>query len=446
MERREFRQVSRLGKTRIWAIEVRGRFIYSSYGEEGGKMQEVVDEGQRKNAGKANEVTPEEDALYLAGRAILEKTRTGYTEEGTERANSIDWNSTLPINLRFYKPDNSLSTALEKKLNDRGAWLARKRDGEMDVVLKGPDGEVDIYSRRMLRSHHLEEGQYTWRDRLGRLAREVTGRDDIPPRSILLGDIVRDPKEDGRWEVAAYMKSLTPETRDQTEPFFYCWDVPFWDGADLASTTSIGDRYALIWGTFGREWQQGSRVVPVEVWDVRSLFQRFPSAPSGAAEVAQYAAKKWGWEGWVVVDPAGHYGDRAYNFRGKTDRPGKFCGKLKPVYEGDFVAKFDPDNTLGRGAQGKWGTGNSRGQVGSVSLYQYDSRGELTYICECGSGIDDAFRAEYSDPARYPLVLQVEYTERTYKSEGEKTNALTYPRVVRVRDDKEVDECIEPRL
>ncbi len=447
MDKREFKQQSRTGKTRIWTIEVDGRFIRTTYGEEGGKMQAVEDEGERKNVGRSNEVTPEADALYLAGRMILEKTRTGYVEEGTERATSIDWNSTLPVNLRFYKPDNSLSTTLEKKLNDRLAWLGRKRDGEMVVLVKGPDGKVDVYSRTMLRGHHLEAGEFEWRDRMPNLVEQIERDERVPPKTILLGDLVHDPVDDGRWSVASFMKSLTPEAvANMPPPFYYVWDVAFWDGRDVAGTEPVHRRYELIWDTFGRKWRDDQWVVPVEVLEVRDIFQKLPGAPSGAVEAAQYAAQKWGWEGWVVVDPEGVYGDKAYNFRGKTDRPGKTCGKLKPCFEDDFVAKFDPANAKGEGVQGKWGAGNNRGMVGAVSLYQYNDAGDLVYICECGGGITDAFREKYSDPANYPMVLQVEYTERTYKSEGDKTDALTYPRVLGVRTDKGLRECVNPRL
>ena len=64
----------------------------------------------------------------------------------------------------------------------------------------------------------------------------------------------------------------------------------------------------------------------------------------------------------------------------------------------------------------------------------------------CGGGIDDDFRENHSDPAGYPLVLQVEYTERTYKSDGDKTNALTFPRVLGVRTTKSLAECTNEKL
>lgn len=435
----------------MWQISVVGDEITVVYGEVGGKMQSVSDRGVVKNRGRANEVSAEDDALAEAGRMVLAQLRQGYVEEGASAPTFISWESLLPGNLRFYKPDNSLTTALESRLDARAAWLSRKRDGEMIVVVKGADSRVDIYSRRMLLSHHLEIGQFQWRDRMPALVAELEGRSDIPPRSIILGDLVADSKEDGRWAVASFVKSRTEAALEMPPPLFYAWDIAWWGGIDVASVTPIGARYHLIWEAFGREWPGNSWVVPVEAWEVQEVLRMSGQNSTAKGEellaALRSAAKAWDYEGWVVVDPDGVYGDRAYNFRGKTDRPGKFCGKLKPVEEDDFIGFFDPDGVEnGMGPLGKWGTGNNRGTVGSVALFQVNSAGEMVYVCDCGSGIDDAFRAAYSDPAVYPLVLQVEYSDRTYKSEGDKTNALTHPRLVAVRDDKAPAECVNARL
>lgn len=458
MDKQEFRQISRTGKTRVWTIRVEGKFIYTSYGELGGAMQHVVDEGQRKNVGRSNEVSPEEDAIYLAERAILKKRRNGYRLLGEEAAADIDWDGPLPENFRFYKPDNSLSKTLEKKINDNTALLTRKRDGEMMVLVKWADGSASILSRTMLPHHHLEEGDYTWNDRFPDLIEEIEDDDRIPPCSMFLGDVVADPTDRERWEVASFMKSKTEEALEMPPLFFYCWDVAFWDEEDLISTVPVGERYDIIHEVWGKKWDSASWVLPIEIYAPDEVF-RFVTGvlqPRSTANksfsnvnAAMEFAKNANWEGWVVVDPEAVMGDKAYNFRGKTDRPGKASGKLKPVFEGDFVAYFDPENSQANfphGKRGKWGRGKYRGMVGAVSLYQYDSEGSLVYICECGGGIDDEFRANYSDPADYPIVVEVEYTERTFKSEGDKTNALTYPRLSRVRHDKAPDECVEEKL
>jgi hypothetical protein len=452
VKRREFHQTARTGKTRVWTIEVNGRFIHTSFGELGGRMQEVTDEGQLKNEGRKNEITPEQDALYLANRAILKKTRNGYRPVGERAQTEITWDGILPENLRFYKPDNSLSKALLKKVNDGSAWLGRKRDGEMMVIVKWPDGSADIVSRTMLPSHHLEVGEYTWNDRFVELIEEVEARDDIPPSSMILGDVVADPRDRMRWDVASFMKSKTAEARRLSPLFFYCWDIAWWDGEPLLASTKTRERYQLIWDTFAdpltRGWDPSSWILPIEVFEP-AMIRRFvipmlepgEAKPADNVEAAMLYAKKLDWEGWVVVDPDMALGNKGFNFRGKTDRPGTASGKLKPAFEDDFIAKFDPDN-----GHGKWGRGNNRGMVGAVSLFQLNEAGEEVYICECGGGIDDDFRAKYSDPSVYPMVIRVEYTERTYISEGDKTNALTYPRVDAPRTDKSIDECINERL
>lgn len=453
MKKREFRQTSRTGKTRVWTIEVEGKYVRTTYGELGGKMQEVVDEGQRKNKGRKNEVTPEEDAIYLAKRAILKKTRSGYRPVGAKAENAIDWlGKSIPESLRFYKPNNSLSKTVKSLIELDRALLTRKRDGEMMVLVKWADGSADIFSRTMLPHHHREAGQYTWSDRFPKLIQEIEEEDLVPPCSMLLGDVVSDPRERDRWEIASFMKSKTEAVQDSLPPFFYCWDIAFWDQEDLITSFPFQERYDLIQGVWGRVWSGSTWVLPVEIFKpsdvfafVKDVVDKDPASTRAKAgsyiETAMEFAKNAGWEGWVAVDPEAIIGDKAYNFRGKTDRPSKASCKVKPIFEGDFVAYFDPDKK-----QGKWGRGKHRGEVGSVSLYQYNTEGKLIYICDCGGGIDDNFRELYSSPSTYPLVLEVEYSERTFISEGAKTNALTFPRVSRVRYDKTPDECVEPRL
>lgn len=451
MQKREFHQRARTGKTRVWTIEVRGNTVITTFGELGGKMQEVRDRGHRKNIGRSNEVSEEEDAQNIADRQILLKSRQGYRPVGEEPPTEIDWYAALPQNLCMYKPANELSVTLQRKVVSGDAWLGRKRDGEMVPIVKNALGQCDIYSRRMLLSHHLEEGIHTWNDRFPHIVEEIESRDDIPPRTILLGDLVSEPQDDARWDVASIMKSKTGEAgriQRHAPLFFYCWDIAFWDGIDLLSTTPTEDRFEVLWEVFGREWDGSSWILPVDVWRpekvkkyVSGLLEPGDTVPADNLTAASLFAKRMGWEGWVVVDPKGVLGDRAYNFRGKPDRPSRYSGKLKPVFELDAMLCWDPDN-----GEGKWGRGKHQGKVGSVSLYQYDAVGNLVYLCDCGSGIDDDFRKTYTKPSDFPLVGEIEFTDRTFTSMGAKTNALQFPRLSRVRHDKDADECIEEKL
>jgi ATP-dependent DNA ligase len=423
--------------------------VITEYGDLGGKMQQVVDTAKAKNVGRSNEVSAEEAAVQQMERTILLKRRKGYREVGEEaRPNEVTFDL-LPKNLCFYKPDNTLSKTLLKMVDEGTCWFARKRDGEMMVLATNEHGDISIYSRRMLRHHHLEPDRL-WTERFPHIVKDV--HEVIPPNSIFLGEMVSGHEEDKRWALASIMKSKTIEAlqlqMEHGKTFFYCWDVAFWEGEDLLSTLPVRDRYALINEVF---WKT-NYVLPVTAFDIKDLHDlahnKSIEANADNRILAMDLAKWWGYEGWIIVDPDGVFGDKAYNFRGKPDRPGKYSGKLKPEFEDDFIAFWNPDADQMAQKQGTWGRGKRQGQVGSVSLFQYNSRGELVYICDCGGGLikTDAFAEAHSELDHYPMVMKVKYTSRTYVRNGDKTNALQFPRVIDIRTDKDMDECINDRL
>lgn len=440
-------QLSKAGKLRTWSVEARGRFITTQFGEVGGVIQTVVDEGKYKNRGASNEVTPEQDAINEARRAVLKKVREGYSVDPREDQDQIWWaEGILPQGLRFYKPDNTMGATLEKLVEGNKALMTRKRDGEMTVIVKWADGDAEAFTRTMLANHHLEP-DVPLSIRLSNILEQIANNKDIPARSILLGDIVSDPVDRDRWGIAQFMRSKTDKALSSPiTPFFYVWDVAFWGAKNLLASHPASFRISLIHDIFGVEWSPSKQwVLPIEVFTPKELHSLVGDANLSYTQAAMQYAKMMDWEGFVVLNPDKPIGDKCFNFRGKTYRPGTVSAKLKPVFEDDFIAKFDPDDSLDRGVYGKWGRGKHRQQVGSVTLFQINADGEEVYICECGGGIDDEFRELYSHPSSYPMTVEVEFTERTYKHEGEKTNALTYPRIVRARPDKDVREC-ENRL
>lgn len=449
----ELRNKARTGKTRVWRIEVQGDQVITEYGELGGKLQRVADTAKPKNVGRSNEVSAEDVAIQQMEREILLKRRGGYRAVGEEaRENVLNFES-LPENLSFYKPDNSLSKTLLKKIEAELAWFSRKRNGEMMVIVVR-EFHVDIYSRKMLKTHHLEL-THPWNIRFDHIVVELLEEfDHIPANSILLGEMVANPEDDARWLVAGVLKSKTEEAlakqKEHGNLHFCCWDIAFWGGEDWVSTKPVRERYAQIQEVF----KDGEYLLPVEYFthdDIMALAEEWGAdIVHDNREVAMNVAAVRGWEGFVVIDPDGVYGDKAFNFRGKTDRPGKFSGKLKPEFEDDFVALWDPKGIEGLGEYGKFGRGKRQLQVGSVELYQYDTADppNLVYICDCGGGIikTDKFADAHSVPSDYPMVLEVKYNDRTYTKDGEKTNALQFPRVVRIRTDKMPDECISEKL
>ena len=449
-ERRQFQQLqSRAAKPGYWAIEVKGAAILTWWGRLNGKLQDAQEIVQGVNHGKANYKAPEVYALERAREMTRKRVEyEGYREfvhTGTTGAfldpiieGQIDFDDLAP-SLSFYKPDNTMGAGITKLAQNRGVLYTRKRNGMMKVFCCNSRGELNIYSRRMLRQHDDEVGSdFTWDDRFPHLIHAIQRH--LPPKTILLGELVVEeeqgrsqwPKE--RFDLAqSYIKSLTPKAvKDMEEsglwPFFYCWDVAFWAGEDLVKTRPVEDRFGMITNL--------GALVNSEHFRPLSIL------PFESPEQAELFAKENGWEGFVVVDPKGIYGDKAYNFKGKPDRPGKFCAKLKPSFEDDFVAIWDPDKGYGERS-----TKASRsGGIKSVGLYQYNKAGELVFIANCNSGLTDEFLNENADPSLYPQVWKVEYKGRRYISDGDDSNALDFPTFIEARTDKRPAECMNERL
>lgn len=443
---------SRTSTPRVWLVEVRGNAIVYSWGQLGGAMQTASEISQGVNLGKKNEMSPEAYALDRAKEMCRKKHWEGYREAGVvvgsiatrndgsiilldpEEISVINFDAPLPLNLSFYKPLNSAGSGLLKKAERGEALYTRKMNGMMHVLVSDSAGRVDIYSRRMLRSHDDETGIHTWNERFRHIV--DAAQTIMPPKSILLGELVvmKNSLENFKL-VQSYTKSLTQQSlTDQAAnglPSFCVWDIAFWEGNDLVSQAPVADRYDLI---HELDYSKGGgHIFPLEIMPSRW----FPN-PENALEFAKSA----GWEGFVVVDPAGIYGDRAYNFKGKPDRPGTFCAKLKPAYEDDFVAMWNPE--VGYGERSN--KGRYAGGIKSVALFQYNQAGEFVFISNLNSGLTEEMKRDMARPELWPRVWKVEYTDRTYVSEGDDTNALTFARFIEERSDKKPNECVNPNL
>jgi predicted DNA-binding WGR domain protein len=475
LEFRRFYHTAKTKKVRYWGICVVGDEVHTQFGELHGKVQTGLDKGLVKNAGRSNEVSAEQDAHEKAERLILEKQRDGYVEmaeppsAGTITTDTLDLTKPLPTNLCFFKPDNEMDPVAADLIAAGEYWFTRKRDGEMLVLVHPLSDDCPmIYSRTMLPSHHKED--ILWEKRFPRFVEQLKR---LPPGTVLLGEAVQDGENDGRWShVARVLKAKTDKAIKLQDELghlhFVVWDIAYLGGESLrklpyrdrmelldellnvmsydAETDTFDDVYFHAPETYGAlEILDAHEELMAQGLIGKSVFGHFRSDESLRAMACEVALA-YGWEGWVAVDPNATFETEFWNFRGKADRPFQST-KVKPYFEDDFVAIWHPDgaDTEGR-PRGTRGTGKRLGKVGAVSLYQFNEMGDLVYIGDCGGGIDDKLVDVLSDPAIYPLCLQVEYETRQYESLGGSSNALQFPRVLCVRGDKAPEECINVRL
>lgn len=426
MSATELHKPSRRGSTRLWKVWVEDDTVHVEYGDLGGKMQHTADTKKAKNVGKSNEKSPETVALEDMDRLIKLKKRRGYkVPEAEEASAEVRLLDRLPEGLCFYKPANTMSWYMTKLLEVGGAWLTRKRDGNMMVLVRNLDGYMHIYSRMML-DHMDKEPSRPFTERFFHICEEAMRV--MEPGTVVLGEIVADELVDDFNYVGTLVKSKTDKALEVQNSgtgwaHFYVWDIAWVDGEEILSHWKHRDRLVLAQDMFA----DLDFILPPEVVVVEDL-----ETPDDSTHTkqAQEVAKEFGWEGWVVIDPNGVLGDRAWNLRGTPERSAKVSCKLKPTYEVDAIAYWD----------GTYGTGKHQDGIKNLTLYQLGKDGEPVEIGKVSSGLTDAQKKELADEDLYPKVVQVEFHEWTAKKK------LRIPSVVRFRDDKMPIECRNEEL
>jgi predicted DNA-binding WGR domain protein len=453
---------SRTSKSQVWTVVQKGNAVITTWGQLDGAMQTTTQTFEAVNVGKSNEKSPEKVAEEAIERWVTKKSREGYREVDpktnkwlTEASLSVINYAKLPLNLRFFKPQNSLNTYLTKKIADRTAILLRKRNGMMHVISIDKDGVPRMFGANMLPGHK-NEPDIPWLARYPHIEQEVR-KLKFPPNTILLGELCtcleggyQDEEgyaKDDFTYVESVVKSLNARALDLQKEMgklgFCIWDVAFWNATCWLINIVAGTRFSFIseyltkhkaaWLTFPEFiiLSEGAFTVESQEGGETANFW-FEDGIDLDGEIATLLnwAKKLGWEGFVPIDPDITYDDKAYNFHGKAERP-KTCAKLKPKLEADFIVYWDPDNGIG-----EWGKGKKSKGVGSVMAYLWDPDTKVEVpVCKVGGGLDDELVHKFADPKLYPMVWAVEFGEWTEKG------ALRFPEFLRVRDDKTPEEC-----
>lgn len=459
--RRFVQDKGRTSKPQVWEVETEGNSVTLTWGQLGGAMQHTTQKFEGVSIGKTNYKTPEQVAKNWAERQVELRTREGYVEVdpknnlplgGKESASEIDWEKGLPINLRFFKPQNSLNAHCEKLLRGMKATLLRKRDGMMHVILIGDGGGMTMYSAKM-QPYHKDEPGVPWLERYPHLAQELAEL-NLPSGTILLGELCtglpakyRDlhglPVDDFTY-VSTIVKSLTPlalhKQKESGRLSFCIWDIAFWEGKCVLQEWPAKKRFEMI-----RHILEHKSVPHISMPEIASFQEdgvHIRSVGLDSDLIMDYEsddlvkevlelAKALNWEGWVVVDSDAQYDDKSHNFHGKAERP-KFVCKLKPKLEADFIVRWDPDHGIGARGKGKKAKG-----VGAVMAYLWDPElQEEVPVCEVGGGLTDEDVARFADPKLYPMVWVVEFDSWTPKG------ALRFPVFLRERDDKQPEECL----
>ena len=411
---------TRTGATIFWSCYVEGAVATMTSGQLGTTTPKVSTyPGIAKNVGKKNEVTAEQDALNEATKRAKNKARGGYVSSITEREEEVNEGATftwpLPSGFRIYKPKSAVTPSMKKCIKAGDVYASRKYDGEMMMIVM--DGsKARILSRTLLEHHHKEEGEFTWNDRFPHIVDEFESTfGDNVGLTVFAGEISaskRMDSDDDRWYVAKVMKSKTEKAiklqNDEYPLRYIIWDTPIVEGEIHSFSYSVRQS-ANARLTADMKYVFTPWVFPVKSTEYGTVDAYLSNLMSLAVE--------YGWEGFVLSSRQDSHEGKIVNVRGKTDRPSTFC-KLKPIFEDDFIAYWDPTDDVGTYAKG-----DKAGSLGAVELYQIDKDGEQVFVCNCGGGFTDAFRNDAVEDD-FPMVMEVMFESRTYVSKGDKTNAL----------------------
>lgn len=121
------------GSIQQWSVETNGATITCTFGQVGGKMQTKDTIAKPKNIGKANETTPEQQALIEAAALVEKKKKSGYS---TDKSAPVVVE--LPMKVKSYK---------DVWKNVVFPCIASPKLNGVNALFKLKDGGLTRYSR-----------------------------------------------------------------------------------------------------------------------------------------------------------------------------------------------------------------------------------------------------------------------------------------------------------
>ena len=395
---------STTGKEKFIELEVDGAYLITRWGYVDGKQQETRELCEGKNIGKANETTPEIQAVLEYARKIKKKLEHGYSYEDDFNPKA---NGNKPNFHRLQKefcPCKPIAKPPKDALT--GGYLAdRKYNGVNIIITKDDQQEGHIYTRRIdditeqLIQFDCISEVIGWMKDNSMILVELTYFENYIEVPEMLRGLIN--KRRSAEQTKEHYDTLTGEL----VPVIF--DVMFWDDKFVGSETFEDRRKILM--------QNMHKNVPIT--------QEF-----NLIEIDH--GKSEGWEGFVLRKSDGTI---TYTMNGKAKRHGSWKWKYEET--DDFIVL---DAEYGKGKHSKY--------FARFKLGQYDKNGKIIDCGYCGPGkfkVDElkAFhKARNGVGGVYMIkpyiVFEVLYRTRT------KDNKLEFPVLQRIRDDKPAKECI----
>ena len=124
---------TKTGATQQWQIEVQGDSFICTYGQLGGAMQKQTTKCSGKNIGRANETTPEQQAILEAEALVTKKLKSGYSYEISDTPSV-----SLPMKVKSYQ---------DQLHNIEFPCISTEKLNGVNAMFKRTSDSLTIYSR-----------------------------------------------------------------------------------------------------------------------------------------------------------------------------------------------------------------------------------------------------------------------------------------------------------
>ena len=411
-------------------VEESSNIIKRTWGLEGHKMQDSTKKVVGKNIGRANETTPNEQAVLDATAIATKKITQGYRDvDDTEAQAESEVFSFDPIPESFApsKPINDPPKGVTFSSGYEKYFSERKNDGANLWKVTRLDGGEDFYTRGAKRITDIVKGV---------LPLETFLSDSVePPGSLVSVEFICYDKN-GR-ECAKDLRGIVND-RTSNEKALARYDL----------LTSKGYTFAIK--AFDVLFWNSKNVCDKEYFERRellhSLWEDHPGYRSVAfttltPEIIQKAHDQ-GWEGFILRNLTGDDSKVKVTMNGKPKRAGAW--KFKFQHTDDYVVTHIQ---VGNG-------GRLKGKLAQFKLAKYDDSANLVDICWAGPGTltteeldalaEELFPGKDLTTWEPKVPVEVDHfcVEVKFSKKQPETNALEHPVLMATRPDKPLKECL----